>query len=221
MSNVFIISDLHVPYEHPDYLAFCKVTKKKYKCGLTVCIGDLADNYAFSHYDKDPDSYSPGSELRKIKERLIPWFKAFPNVRACIGNHDSRIRKKAVRAGLPQAIFKSFPEFWDAPQGWEWNTEWVIDNVLYIHGDAFTGKNAMFNASERHRRSTVIGHCHYHAGYVFSGSGKNLIFGLNVGCGIDIDSYAFAYGKNNPYKPVLGCGVVIDGKQPLFIPMEV
>jgi hypothetical protein len=47
-----------------------------------------------------------------------------------------------------------------------------------------------------------------------------MIFGMNVGCGVDVKAYAMAYGKVYPKKPTLGCGIVIDGKIALFIPMD-
>lgn len=49
----------------------------------------------------------------------------------------------------------------------------------------------------------------------------NIIFGMNVGCLIDIKAYAMAYGKHCPRRPCLGAGVVIDGKTAFFIPMEI
>ena len=45
------------------------------------------------------------------------------------------------------------------------------------------------------------------------------IFGLNVGCGIDIDRYAFAYAQDFKIRPGLGCGVVVDSGEAHFIPM--
>ena len=37
----------------------------------------------------------------------------------------------------------------------------------------------------------------------------------------DVDAYAFAYGKQFPKKPTLGCGVVLDGgRTAIFIPMD-
>ena len=38
-----------------------------------------------------------------------------------------------------------------------------------------------------------------------------MIFGMNVGCGIDIDAYAMEYSRPFPKRPTLGCGVVLDG----------
>ena len=34
---------------------------------------------------------------------------------------------------------------------------------------------------------------------------------MAVGCGVDNSSMAYAYGRNFKNKPILGCGVVIDG----------
>ena len=65
---------------------------------------------------------------------------------------------------------------------------------------------------------TVIGHQHSHGGIIHSGSFHNTIWGMNTGCLIDIDTYAFAYGKAYRRKPTLGMGVIIN-RIPLFIPM--
>jgi hypothetical protein len=44
---------------------------------------------------------------------------------------------------------------------------------------------------------------------------------MQVGCGIDNSQYAFAYGKSFPKKPILGCGLVLDGGNiPVILPMH-
>ena len=47
-----------------------------------------------------------------------------------------------------------------------------------------------------------------------------MIFGMNVGCGIDNSAYSFRYGKQFPKKPTIGCGVILDSRVALFIPMD-
>jgi hypothetical protein len=68
-------------------------------------------------------------------------------------------------------------------------------------------------------QSTVQGHLHtqfYSETYV----GQNFrIFGMQVGCGIDFDTYAMAYAKRGK-KPAIGCGVVINGQYGITVPME-
>jgi hypothetical protein len=91
----------------------------------------------------------------------------------------------------------------------EWNfvDHVIYDNVQYIHGEGGTARTKC----RADMMSTVQGHLHtqcYTDWYV----GQNFkIFGAQVGCGIDHDSYAMAYAKRGK-KPAIGCAVVIDGK---------
>ena len=40
-----------------------------------------------------------------------------------------------------------------------------------------------------------------------------------MGCGVDMKSYAMEYGRNFP-KPVISCGVVIEGLHPYLEVMD-
>lgn len=91
---------------------------------------------------------------------------------------------------------------------------------MYIHGEGFSGQNGAITAAKSHRQSVVLGHLHTFGGVTYSASRNDLIFGLNVGCLIDTHAYAFRYGKFLANRPTLGCGVVIDGKQAIFVPMD-
>jgi hypothetical protein len=79
---------------------------------------------------------------------------------------------------------------------------------------------AAINAARENRQSTVIGHLHTVCNVRYLASYKDLIFGVSVGCGIDHEKYAFAYGKQNTRKPVVACAVILDGKLPINIPMS-
>lgn len=46
------------------------------------------------------------------------------------------------------------------------------------------------------------------------------VFGLSVGCGIDARRMQFEYGRRFAHKPILGCGVVLSGKQACFEPWQ-
>ena len=68
--------------------------------------------------------------------------------------------------------------------------------------------------------NTVQGHLHtqcYTEHYV----GKKFrVFGTQVGCGIDHDSYAMAYAKYGK-KPAIGCAVILNnGKLPINVLMH-
>ena len=53
--SVLVISDLHIPYHHPDAFEFLKALKKKYKPDLVVNIGDEIDQHSISMHDSNPD----------------------------------------------------------------------------------------------------------------------------------------------------------------------
>ena len=220
-NNVLILGDTHLPFEKKGYLEFCVGIGERCKCTQIVHIGDLVDNHAISYHEHDPDGWSPNEEMEEADKHLEPWFKAFPKVKLCRGNHDRLVDRKGKTVGLPKRCFRAFREMWGLPKGWEDKFEFTIDGVLYKHGTGFSGRWAHVTAAERSRQSTVIGHTHSTLGVEYIVSSKDCIFGVNCGCGLDRKSYAFNYGKDFPRKPALGAAVVTDnGKFAQVFAME-
>lgn len=216
--TVLTISDLQIPYEHPDALRFVREVSALYAPTKIVCIGDEVDQHAGGRFDPDPDADSIGVELRKSVRRLNKWYEEFPEVSVCMSNHTQRIYKKAFHAGIPEGYMRTIAEWLEAPEGWVWEDKFVIDGVRYEHGDAQGGMYAARNLAIRNRQSTVIGHHHSHGAVYYIANEDEMIFGMNTGCLIDIKSRAFRYAKNAALKPTLGCGVVVEGV-PYFVPM--
>lgn len=212
--NVLIIGDIHLPFSLDGYLQHCIDTYKKYKCNEVVFIGDIIDNHASSYHETDPDGLNAGQELSKAIKEVSKWYKAFPKATVIIGNHDRIIMRKAYSSGLSRHWIKDYSEVLDTP-GWNFVNSIEIDDVKYIHGEGGTARSRV----KADLQSTVQGHLHTQC-YVewFVGS-KFKIFGMQVGCGIDHESYAMAYAKENK-KPAIACGVVLEGKTPINIMME-
>jgi len=89
---------------------------------------------------------------------------------------------------------------------WNWTERIEYDGVQYCHGEGGTARTKAKNDLQ----STVQGHIHTQA-YVehFCGN-TSRIWAMQVGCGIDRESYAAAYAKHYK-KQAIGCGVVIGG----------
>ena len=205
-SRVLVIGDLHEPFCLDGYLEFCQEQYKKYNCNKVVFIGDVIDNHYSSYHETDVDGLSGGQELDLAIERLAKWYKAFPVADVTIGNHDRLIMRKAQTSAVPRKWIKSYKEVLEVPQ-WNFTERVVIDNVQYIHGEAGTAK-AKCRAD---MMSTVQGHLHTQC-YTEWFVGANFrIFGTQVGCGIDHDSYAMAYAKSGK-KPAIGCAIIINGE---------
>lgn len=219
--NVLVIGDPHEPFTKEGYLEFCRKIQEEYDCGTVIHIGDAVDNHAISYHEKDPEGMSAGDEFNLALERMKRWYYTFPNVKVCIGNHDALPFRKAFSAGLPKTWLKTYQELLQSPPTWEWDFVHQVNGVIYQHGTGMSGEMAAINAARENRQSTVIGHLHTVMNTRFLASYKDLIFGVTVGCGIDHEKYAFAYGKQNTRKPVVACAVILDGKLPINIPMPI
>lgn len=216
--RVLAISDLQIPFEHKDALAFLKWAKKKYSPDLIVNVGDEIDCHALSDYDHDPDGYSAGHELKLSIERLQEYYELFPRTMVCTSNHTARPFRRAFSSGIPKAFLRDYKEFLRAPKGWEWRDYWEVDGVRYEHGEGASGPLGAVKLAVANGKPTVIGHLHSDAGIQFWANDDRILYGFNVGCLIDKSAYAFAYGKKLPRKPILGVGL-IDKGVPTYIPM--
>ncbi len=213
MARVGIIGDTHLPYELEGYLEFCQTTFEAWEVDTIVHIGDLIDHHAMSFHASEPLLQDANKEYLNAKERLLPWYEAFPYLTLVEGNHDiipaRQLRKIEID---PDTWLRSLSEVYGFPSGWSVCQETEIDGVTYHHGYTANGVNGFRNDSSRRMCNTVSGHCHSNAGISASASHHRLVWGMAVGCGIDNDKMAFAYGKNFLRKPIIACGVVIDGE---------
>ena len=217
---VGVFSDVHIPFDHPNYLQFLKDTFKKHNITTVVCVGDLVDNHAISDYKPNPCSKGAYDELDMAIERCAEYVKAFKRVKMVLGNHDLRPFRQAATIGMGERFLKPINELLHLPKTWEIvGEELIIDNVLYKHGINCGGKDGAINSAMLERMSTVIGHSHSFGGCKYSANKRDIVFGLNVGCGIDIDTYAFEYGSYSKYRPTLGCGIVFSDSSAMFVPM--
>ena len=216
---VGVFSDPHIPFNHPNYLQFCIDTFKKFGVGQVVCCGDLVDHHAISRFQSEPCAKGAYDELDMSIAEVSKYVKAFPKVRMCKGNHDAIPVRQAATVGIGERYLKSYSELLHLPKTWEIADEFIINDVLYKHGINCIGKEGALNSAIQERMSTVIGHSHAFGGCKYSANKRDIIFGMNVGCGIDIDAYAFAYGKYDKNRPTLGCGIVVDSGNAIFVPM--
>jgi len=203
--RILIIGDLHEPFCLKSYLPWCQEIYAKYNCNQVLFIGDVIDSHASSYHEQDPDGMGGGDELDLAIKKLSRWYKAFPKADVMIGNHDRIAYRKAFTGGIPKRWMKSFSEVLETPT-WNYVESIEYDNVLYEHGEG----GQAFTKAKNNMMSSVCGHTHTEA-YVRWLVGKKFrIFAMQVGCGVDWESYATAYAKNFK-KQAIGCGVVING----------
>ena len=203
-TRVLVVGDLHCPFDLDGYLDFCKDMYARHNCNRVVFIGDIIDNHYSSYHESDPDGYGGGKELERAIKRVKKWYTAFPVADVLIGNHDRIIMRKAFSSAIPKAWVKSYNEVLGT--SWNWQERIEIDGVQYCHGEGGTARTKAKNDMQ----STVQGHIHTQC-YTEWMVGRNFrIFGMQVGCGVNHESYAAAYARHYK-KQAIGCGVVING----------
>ena len=209
--RMLIIPDPHAPFILENYLEFCKKMYNKYRCTDVMFTGDLLDNHYTSYHETDPDGHSARLELDKAINQLKQWHIAFPIAKVCLGNHDRIPQRKAMTAGISQRWIKTVDEILKF-EGWEFAEEFVINNVLYCHGECRKAKQR----ANSDLISVVQGHYHSESYIYFSVGRTYKIFAMQLGCGFDKNAYALAYGKHFN-KPHINCGIVLDnGRHPII-----
>ena len=203
--RILIIGDLHEPFCLSGYKDFCQNVYENFNCNHVIYIGDVLDNHYASYHETDTNGMSGGLELETAISKVQEWYKIFPVADVIIGNHDRIIARKCFSSSIPKQWIKSYNEVLGT-KNWNWTERIVYDNVQYVHGEGGTARTR----SKNDMMSTVQGHIHTQAYTEWMVGNKFKIFGMQVGCGIDRDSYAAAYARNYK-KQAIGCGVVIGG----------
>lgn len=216
--SILVISDMHHPYSHQDTLPFLKALKAKYKFDQVICIGDEADFHDSSFHDSDPDLDSAGVELDKAIKGLTPIYKLFPKVTVVESNHGSMVMRKALVGKIPRKAIKSYNEILDAPKGWKWVFDTIIQTslgpVYFCHGKS----GAAGRLASQYGMSCVQGHFHEKAQVTYISTPEKLMFDCHTGCLADDKSLALGYNKVNPKRPIVSIVIIINGI-PQIIPM--
>jgi metallophosphoesterase superfamily enzyme len=209
-NNILVIGDLHEPFCLDEYLIFNRNLQEQFNCGTVVFIGDIIDNHYTSYHEVESSALGADDEFLYAKSRISDWYKVFPEAYVTMGNHDRLIMRKCKSGGISKYWMKTFSQALDTPN-WKFVESIVLNNILFIHGENGTAERRMTNETT----SVVQGHLHSE-GYIKYGVG-NTKFGMQVGCGTNMDTYAMVYAKDSK-KPFLGSGVIVNNI-PMLIPL--
>ncbi len=220
-SRILCISDLHAPWMHRDTVDFLGALKKKYKPTRIIFSGDEVDQHALSYHEHDPDLPSAGDELEQAIAKLTPLYKMFPEADILHSNHGSLAFRKAKTAGIPRKYLRSYREVLQAPTGWRWHPELLIEvpngnQVFFHHGLS----SNVLKVVERRAVCVVQGHFHCSYNIQYVSNPNHLLWGMQIGCSIDPPALAFEYDKLQVGRPVIGHGLILNGL-PQLLPMVI
>lgn len=219
--KILLIPDTHIPYAHPDYIRFLKFLKKKHTPDLAIHMGDEIDNHAISFHDSDASLLNAGKELDdSIIELQEGLAKLFPKLLLLESNHGSLVFRRMKQAGIPIRVLKPLHELYGTP-GWSWHHDILVKtkfgNIYLCHGKS----SAYGKLAKEMGCSAGQGHFHGKFEITWFHTATGSRFNLFVGCLIDLDSMAFAYGKNNLPNPILGAAFIDEHGLPFLEKMVV
>ena len=186
--------------------------------GNIVVTGNC-DKHALSYHDSDPDLKSAGDELRASLPVIQKLYKMFPKMDILESNHGSLVWRKAKTNGIPRHYIKSYNDVLEVGDGWKWHHDLTIElpngNKCYFHH----GKSSdVLKLSQQMGMNAVQGHYHNDFSAKYWANPNGLYWGLQIGCLIDDESYAFSYNNVNIKRPLIGTGLIVDSL-PILEPM--
>lgn len=211
-SRILIISDLHAPYNDPNALEFLQMLKDRYDFTRVISVGDEQDISQASFHDSNVDMLSAGHELIAAQKVLQELESMFPDMDIMSSNHGDLYYRRARHHGIPLHVIKSYNDVLGVGDGWKWHSDLIVnlptgEDVYFCHGKSQNGLKLSQNMS----MNCVQGHYHNSFNIQYWSSPRALHWSMQVGCLIDDKSLAMSYNKLTVNRPILGCGVIIDG----------
>lgn len=223
VGNTVIFSCIHGAYRHPESEDFLLEVNDRFKPSRVICLGDIIDGFTSSRYAAQAAALGADDEFECDIEFLTRLSQSFPRMDVLDGNHEARIDKRASESGIPAKRIRPLhevPELRKPLAGWTWHDEMELGpDTICSHGEGLGGQNPGEDAVLKYRKNVIIGHLHTRAGVMHYSRGGWRNWCLHVGCLLDPNSVANGYAKHGKKRPILGAGVLLDNKYPLFVPM--
>lgn len=219
MNNTLIISDMHMPYHHPDALEFIKANKDWYGLKEAKCTGDVVDLHTSSFHLIEYGTLSPQDEYEAAYRGIQELADIYPKLTVVLGNHDILTHRKAKLAGISEDHLKSYNDVYGVEWDWVDKDYFKVDkfnNCLLVHT---MGANNLSNAKS-HSHHSIQGHHHSVFGVEYFADTEVLRWSMTAGCLINPKSPAFNYASKATLKrPILGMGAIIED-EPMLLPMQ-
>jgi len=168
--TALILSDLHTPEQDQKAVDLVYKIASTRKLDRVISLGDLADFYQISKYDKDP-SRAFGEKLQEeldIAEALIERFSNLAPFTLIDSNHADRLEKYLkIHApglfGLRSLSIKNLLNL--SKYGADTSGPLFLGNLLVMHGHEYKGSgkyagDAVKKVMEKTGNSVMMGHVH-------------------------------------------------------------
>ena len=171
-------------------------------------------------HDSDVDLFSAGHELELACEFLQELNKVFKKKYVLESNHGSLLFRRLKQSGIPLRVLKELKDIYGVT-GWTWHHDIILKTKLQLPTYICHGKSGRYNALAKDSGMNAI-QGHFHSKFEITWFRSPTVERYNIfsGCLINWNSLAFAYGRNNMPKPVLGATLIDEAGYPHLINMK-
>jgi len=125
--STLVISDLHLPYQHPDAFDFLSALDEQYGFQRVLNVGDIFDHHRSSYHESETDAYGEDEEFRRAQSGAWELQERFPRMVITRGNHDDIPVRKAKTVGLPTSMLHDTNKIYELDDGWKWENQHWFD----------------------------------------------------------------------------------------------
>lgn len=172
-----VLSDLHIPFQDAQAVELALAFIRRERPGVIHLLGDIADCYAVSRYDRDPerkDNFQ--DELDAVEAFLIRLRGIAPAAEIIYseGNHENRLQRFLWNQAPPLAALRSLrlPTILRlAEHGIRYHDSrhpYKRGHLLFTHGE-IVRKHSAYTAKANYDRfgcSVICGHTHRQGSYL-------------------------------------------------------
>lgn len=166
LEKILLIPDVHHPYADKNAWDLMLKAAKEFKPQHAIILGDFADFYGISSYDKKPE------RSLKLKEEMDAAKLALDQVKALgaknnvfiAGNHEDRLERYLMSSAPELFDFISIPKILELKEkGFKYvpyKQAYKIGKLNITHDAGNAGRYAHYKALDVFQHNIVIGHTH-------------------------------------------------------------
>lgn len=166
LESGLIIPDVHIPYHDPEAWGTMLEAGHKLKPKWLVTMGDFADCFAVSDFDKSPErALDLQSEIDAVNRKLTELDKLGAGTKIYVeGNHEYRLERYLMKHAPALFRMLKIRELFELDKrGWiyvPYKHSYKLGKLHLTHDVGTAGQNAHRQAMDAFQGSVVIGHTH-------------------------------------------------------------
>lgn len=165
LKKIACFGDCHSPFHSRRSINLALKVFRWWKPDVLVCMGDVADFFAVSRFEKDPlKDRGLKHELATVN-KILDEFDVIASRKVFLcGNHEDRLNRYLLRNAPALTELLTVQELLRLEErGWEWypyQEPCYMGKLGLVHDLGYAGKTALRQTIDAHPSNLIMGHSH-------------------------------------------------------------